>query len=592
MPASQTPAYDLIIRNGTIVDGTGAPRFTGDVAVKDGLIAAIGTVRGNAAEEIDASGRIVAPGWVDVHTHYDGQATWDSEMAPSSWHGVTTVIMGNCGVGFAPAAPDRHDWLIGLMEGVEDIPGTALAEGMTWDWETFPQYLDALEKMPRTVDIGTHVPHGAVRAYVLGERERPGAVPTPDDIRQMAAIVEEGVRAGALGFSTSRTVIHKSVDGEVVPGTTATAEELIEIGRAMGRVGHGVFEMASDMKREWNEFGWMGALSRETGLPVTFAALQSIAKEMPLDEQIAEMRRQNAQGANIVAQIALRGNGVIMAWQGTIHPFRFRPSYAAIADLPWNEQLARLKDPAVRARILAEENVYPESDIIGLLMMISQGWHNQFVMDEGFDYEPQPEASVLARAKAAGISPDAFAYDTLMENDGTGFLYLPILNYADGNLDFLEELQAADDTVNSLSDGGAHCGTICDAASPTFMLQHWVRDRPRGAGREGGRISLERAVQRQCRDTARLYGLDDRGVLAPGYIADINVIDLDNLRLLKPWLAFDLPAGGKRLLQKAEGYDYTIKSGKVTFRRGEWTGATPGGLIRGPQRADMLEAAE
>ncbi|NLR39122.1 D-aminoacylase [Novosphingobium sp. ERW19] len=581
------PAYDLIIRNGTIVDGTGAPRFTGDVAVKNGLIAAVGTVRGDAAEEIDATGRVVAPGWVDVHTHYDGQATWDAEMAPSSWHGVTTVVMGNCGVGFAPAAPDRHDWLIGLMEGVEDIPGTALAEGMTWDWETFPEYLDALEKMPRAVDIGTHVPHGAVRAYVLGDREKPGAIPTEDDIRKMAEIVEEGVRAGALGFSTSRTVIHKSVDGEVVPGTTATAEELIEIGRAMGRVGHGVFEMASDMRREWNEFGWMGALSRETGLPVTYAALQSIAKEMPLEEQIAEMRRENAQGANIVAQIALRGNGVIMAWQGTIHPFRFRPSYAAIADLPWDQQLAQLKDPAFRGKVLSEANEYPESDIIGLLMMISEGWHNQFIMDDGFDYEPQAEASILHRARQAGVEPAAYAYDRLMESDGTGFIYLPILNYADGNLDFLEALQASEDTVNSLSDGGAHCGTICDAASPTFMLQHWVRDRQRG-----GRISLEHAVKRQCHDTARLYGLDDRGVLAPGYLADINIIDFDNVKLLKPWLAFDLPAGGKRLLQKAEGYDYTIKGGKVTFRKGEWTGATPGVLIRGPQRADLLEAAE
>lgn len=581
------PAYDLIIRNGTIVDGTGAPRFTGDVAVKNGLIAAVGTVRGDAAEEIDATGRVVAPGWVDVHTHYDGQATWDAEMAPSSWHGVTTVVMGNCGVGFAPAAPDRHDWLIGLMEGVEDIPGTALAEGMTWDWETFPEYLDALEKMPRAVDIGTHVPHGAVRAYVLGDREKPGAIPTEDDIRKMAEIVEEGVRAGALGFSTSRTVIHKSVDGEVVPGTTATAEELIEIGRAMGRVGHGVFEMASDMRREWNEFGWMGALSRETGLPVTYAALQSIAKEMPLEEQIAEMRRENAQGANIVAQIALRGNGVIMAWQGTIHPFRFRPSYAAIADLPWDQQLAQLKDPAFREKVLSEANEYPESDIIGLLMMISEGWHNQFIMDDGFDYEPQAEASILHRARQAGVEPAAYAYDRLMENDGTGFIYLPILNYADGNLDFLEALQASEDTVNSLSDGGAHCGTICDAASPTFMLQHWVRDRQRG-----GRISLEHAAKRQCHDTARLYGLDDRGVLAPGYLADINIIDFDNVKLLKPWLAFDLPAGGKRLLQKAEGYDYTLKGGKVTFRKGEWTGATPGVLIRGPQRADLLEAAE
>jgi N-acyl-D-aspartate/D-glutamate deacylase len=583
------PTYDLIVRNGTIVDGSGAPRFTGDVAVKDGLIAAVGAVHGDAAKEIDAAGKIVAPGWVDVHTHYDGQATWDPEMAPSSWHGVTTVVMGNCGVGFAPAKPDSHEWLIGLMEGVEDIPGTALAEGMKWNWETFPEYLDALEEMPRSIDVGTHVPHGAVRAYVLGERERPGAVPTAEDIAAMSAIVEEGVRAGALGFSTSRTVIHKSIDGEVVPGTTATAEELIAIGRAMGRVGHGVFEMASDMVREWDEFGWMGALSRETGLPCTYAALQSIAKEMPLEEQIERMRAENDNGANIVAQIALRGNGIVMAWQGTVHPFRFKPSWAAIMDLPWDQQWAKLSDPAFKAQLLAEQHDFSQSpqDIIQLFMAIAGAWNMQFVMDEDFDYEPQAEANILARAAAAGKTPEEFAYDLLCENNGTGFIYLPILNYADGNLDFLEALQASDDTVNSLSDGGAHCGTICDAASPTFMLQHWVRDRKRG-----GKISLENAVKRQCRDTARLYGLDDRGVIAPGYLADLNVIDFESIKLGKPWLAFDLPAGGKRLLQRADGYDCTIKGGIVTFQNGQWTGATPGGLIRGPQRADMLEAAE
>jgi N-acyl-D-aspartate/D-glutamate deacylase len=581
--------YDLIIRNGTIVDGTGAPRFTGDVAIKDGLIAAVGQVHGDATDEIDAGGKIVAPGWVDVHTHYDGQATWDQEMAPSSWHGVTTAVMGNCGVGFAPAAPDRHNWLIGLMEGVEDIPGTALAEGMKWDWETFPEYLDALEKLPRSIDIGTHVPHGAVRAYVLGDREMPGAVPTAEDIAKMADIVEEGVRAGALGFSTSRTVLHRSIDGELVPGTTATEEELVEIGRAMGRVGYGVFEMASDLRREWNEFSWMGQISRETGLPVTFAALQSIAKEQPLDEQIANMRAENDNGANIVAQIALRGNGIIMAWQGTVHPFRLRPSWQAIAELPWDQQRAKLLDPAFKAQLLSEAADYSQvpEDIIGISMVVSAGWGMQFEMDPDFDYEPQADASIAARAAAAGVSGDEYAYDLLCRDGGTGFIYLPILNYADGNLDFLEALQQSDDTVNSLSDGGAHCGTICDAASPTFMLQHWVRDRKRG-----GKISLENAVKRQCRDTARLYGLDDRGVLAPGYLADINVIDLDAVKLGKPWLAFDLPAGGKRLLQKAEGYVCTIKTGVVTFRDGKWTGATPGGLIRGPQRAEMLEAAE
>lgn len=583
------PTYDLIIRGGTIVDGTGAPRFTGDLAIKDGLIAAVGSVQGDAKDEIDATGKIVTPGFVDVHTHYDGQATWDQEMAPSSWHGVTTAVMGNCGVGFAPAAPDRHGWLIGLMEGVEDIPGTALAEGMKWDWETFPEYLDALERLPRAIDVGTHVPHGAVRAYVLGDREQPGAIPTAEDIRKMADIVEEGVRAGALGFSTSRTVLHRSIDGEVVPGTTATKEELIEIGRAMGRVGHGVFEMASDMRREWDEFGWMGALSRETGLPCTYAALQSIAKEMPLDEQIACMRAENDNGANIVAQIALRGNGIIMAWQGTVHPFRLRPSWQAIAELPWEEQRARLLDPAFKAQLLSEQNDFSEvnQDIIGLIMVVCGGWAMQFEMDPDFNYEPQADESIAARAAAAGVSGEEYAYDLLCRDDGKGFIYLPILNYADGNLDFLEALQHSDDTVNSLSDGGAHCGTICDAASPTFMLQHWVRDRKRG-----GKISLENAIKRQCRDTARLYGLDDRGILAPGYLADINVIDLDAVKLGKPWLAFDLPAGGKRLLQKADGYVCTIKTGVVTFRNGEWTGATPGGLVRGPQRADLLEAAE
>jgi N-acyl-D-amino-acid deacylase len=583
------PRYDLVIRNGTIVDGTGGKQFNGDVAVSDGLIVKVGEVEGSAAEEIDATGLIVTPGFVDIHTHYDGQATWDQEMAPSSWHGVTTVVMGNCGVGFAPAAPDRHEWLIGLMEGVEDIPGTALAEGMKWDWETFPEYLDALEKLPRTVDVGTHVPHGAVRAYVLGDREQPGAVPTDDDIARMAEIVEDGVRAGALGFSTSRTVLHRSIDGEVVPGTTATKEELIEIGRAMGRAGHGVFEMASDMRREWDEFGWMGAMSRETGLPCTYAALQSIAKEMPLEEQIACMRAENDNGANIVAQIALRGNGIVMAWQGTVHPFRLRPGWQAIAELPWEEQKARLLDPAFKARLLAEANDFSEvnPDIAGLVMVVCCGWTMQFEMDPDFDYEPQADASIQTRAAAAGVSPEEYAYDLLCRDEARGFIYLPLLNYADGNLDFLEVLQVADDTVNSLSDGGAHCGTICDAASPTFMLQHWVRDRKRG-----GRISLEHAIKRQCRDTARLYGLEDRGVIAPGYLADLNLIDLNRLKLGKPWLAFDLPAGGKRLLQKADGYVATIKNGRVTFRNGEWTGEAPGGLIRGPQRVEMLEAAE
>jgi N-acyl-D-amino-acid deacylase len=571
--------HDLVIRGGSVVDGTGAPARPADIAIDGDRITTVGAVPGRGREEIDARGRIVTPGFVDIHTHYDGQATWDAEMAPSSWHGVTTVVMGNCGVGFAPAAPDRHEWLIRLMEGVEDIPGTALAEGLTWDWESFPEYLDALEKLPRTVDVGAQVPHGAVRAYVMGERGARNEPPTDADIAAMSKIVEEGLRAGALGFSTSRTILHKSIDGELVPGTTATKEELIGIGRAMGRAGHGVFEMASDLRREWKEFEWMGELSRETGLPVTFAALQSIAKELPLEQQLSEMAEQNARGARIVASIALRGNGVVMAWRGTVHPFMFRPSWWEIAALPWDEQLAALKDPAFRARITSEEPMFPESDVIELLKKFAMGWTGQFEMGPDFNYEPTHDESIAARAAATGATPAEYAYDLMMRNDGCGFIYFPILNYIDGNLDFVEELMRRDDCVNSLSDGGAHCGTICDAASPTFMLQHWVRDRARGT------IPLELAIKRQCRDTAKLYGLDDRGVLAPGYLADVNIIDLERLRLGPPWLAFDLPAGGKRLLQKADGYVATIKSGQVTFREGVMQGATPGRVLRGPREA-------
>ena len=571
--------YDLVIRNGLVVDGTGCEPCVADVAVKSGLITQIGVGLENGLKQIDADGYIVTPGFVDIHTHYDGQATWDREMAPSSWHGVTTVVMGNCGVGFAPAKPDRHDWLIGLMEGVEDIPGTALAEGLTWNWESFPEYLDELERLPRTVDVGTHVPHGAVRAYVMGERGARNEAPTPADIAHMKSIVEDGLRAGALGFSTSRTILHKSMDGALVPGTTATKEELIGIGSAMGEVGHGVFEMASDLKRDWKEFEWMGELSRANGLPVTFAALQSIAKEMSLDEQLVAMREQNAQGANIVAQIALRGTGVIMGWLGRAHPFRFKPSYAAIANAPWVEQLAQLQNPAFRRKLTSEANVFPPSDIADFQQAVAGAWHLMFEMDKGFNYEPTAAESILVRAATKGVSPSEYAYDLLMKDCGKGFIYFPVLNYQDGNLDFLLPLQASGDCINSLSDGGAHCGTICDAASPTYMLQHWVRDRVKG------RISLQHAIQRQCRDTARLYGLNDRGMLAPGYLADMNVIDLPSLKLGQPWLAFDLPAGGKRLLQKAEGYVATIKRGQVTFRHGVMQGPTPGGLVRGPQKA-------
>ena len=571
--------YDLKISGGLVVDGTGTPGRIMDIGVVGDRIVAMGELPETAAQEIDATGRVVIPGFVDIHTHYDGQATWDQEMAPSSWHGVTTVVMGNCGVGFAPAAPDRQEWLVGLMEGVEDIPGSALTEGMTWDWESFPQYLDALEKLDRTVDVAAQVPHGAVRAYVMGDRGAANEAPTETEIARMSAIVEEGLKAGALGFSTSRTVLHKSVDGELVPGTTATEEELLGIGRALKRAGHGVFEIASDLLPEWNEFDWMGDLSRETGAPVTFTALESPIKQLPFTGQLQAMRDQNARGANIVAQVSMRGTGLILGWRATFHPFSQRSSWKAIADMPWGEQWARLQDPDFRRTLLAEKGEPIGSDLQLIADLMESAFSMQYEMLPGFNYEPSAEQSIERRAQATGVTPEEYVYDFMMRDGGTGMVYFPLLNYANGNLDFLEGALFSDDCVNSLSDGGAHCGTICDAAATTFMLQHWVRDR------DGTRLPLEHAIKRQCHDTASLYGLEDRGKLAPGLLADINVIDMEALSLNLPTVAFDLPAGGRRLLQTAEGYEVTIKSGQVTFRRGVKTGDYPGRVIRGPQPA-------
>lgn len=577
--------HDLIIRNGTIVDGTGAPAFKGDVAIDNGVIAAVGQIAAPGKEEIDATGLIVTPGFVDIHTHYDGQATWDPELAPSSWHGVTTVVMGNCGVGFAPARPDKHEWLINLMEGVEDIPGSALAEGLSWGWETFPEYLDVLEKMPRTVDVGTHVPHGAVRAYVMGERGARNEAATPDDIAAMAKIVEDGLRAGALGFSTSRTVLHRAKDGEVVPGTYAGRDELVGIGEAISRAGHGVFETASDLAPDAKEFEWMEAVSREAGIKVSFGMLQSVGDDWR--RHMSQVEAANDRGARITAQIALRGTGLLLNWRGTAHPFLARASWYEIAHKPWAEQWAALNDPAFKARLLADPAITPGLPVNALSKKLFEGWNTQYAIGDNPDYEPAPEDSIAARAAREGRDPAELAYEIMMEDEGRGFIYLPILNFADGHLDHVGELLNHPATVVSLSDGGAHCGTICDAASTTFMLTHWVRDRTRGA-----RISLEQAIHRQTAHTAAAYGLNDRGALKPGLIGDVNLIDLDRLHLEKPYLAFDLPAGGKRLLQKARGYVATIKSGKVTFRDGVATGERPGVLIRGPQGVQLRLAAE
>jgi N-acyl-D-aspartate/D-glutamate deacylase len=570
--------HDLVIRGGTVIDGTGAPGRTADVAVDKGVITAVGGEVGAGVREIDAAGLLVTPGWVDIHTHYDGQVTWDPYLSPSCWHGVTTVVMGNCGVGFAPARPDKHDWLIALMEGVEDIPGSALAEGIKWNWESFPEYLDAVEAKARVLDVAAQVPHGSVRAYVMGERGARNEAATDQDIAEIARLVGEGVAAGALGFSTSRTMLHRSKDGEPVPGTFANADELMAVGRAMAEAGHGVFELASDMAPAADEFAWMKALSRETGVPVTYGLLQSPMQPQKWRDMLALTEAAREEGANITAQIACRPTGMVLGWQSTVHPFIARASYRAIADLPFTERLERLKDPAVRAAILAETS--PDMGPIGRIL--TEGYDRMFRLENGeaLDYEPRAEDSVAALAERTDQKPDAIVYDMLMERDGRGYIYLPLLNYALFNFDHIREMMDHPMTVLSLSDGGAHCGVICDASFPTYMLSYWARDRKRGAT-----APLEQVVRMQTRDTARLYGLNDRGVIAPGMKADLNVIDLAALNILPPEMVFDLPAQGRRLVQRAEGYRATVVSGVVTFEDGEATGAMPGKLVRGPQHA-------
>ena len=479
--------HDLIIRGGLIIDGTGRAPRQGDVAVDGGLVSEVGEVTGVGQREIDASGLLVTPGWVDIHTHYDGQATWDAYLTPSCWHGVTTVVMGNCGVGFAPARPDRHDWLIALMEGVEDIPGAALAEGIKWDWETFPQYLDSLERRRRVMDVAAQAPHGAIRAYVMGERGARNEAATSEDIAAMGAIVREALEAGALGFSTSRTLLHRAKDGEPVPGTFAGADELLGIGEAMREAGHGVFEMASDMAPAVEEFAWMKALAARTGRPVTYAMIQSPVAPENWRELLRLTEEARTEGAQLIAQIACRPTGMVLGWQSTVHPFITRPAYQAIADLPFAQRLEKLRDPVVREAILGQA----PPPLPGIGAILTHGFHLMFRLEQesGLDYEPKAGDSVAALAARTGQAPDAMVYDMLMEKDGRGYIYLPILNYAQFNFDHIHEMMQHPATVLSLSDGGAHCGVICDAGFPTYMLTHWARDRARGA-----RLPLETVV--------------------------------------------------------------------------------------------------
>jgi N-acyl-D-aspartate/D-glutamate deacylase len=571
--------YDLVICGGTVHDGRGSPARRADVAVVGDRIEAVGDLDegrvGDRTEVIAATGLLVTPGFVDAHTHYDGQVTWDPFLAPSTFHGVTTIVAGNCGVGFAPCKPSQRDWLIGLMEGVEDIPGTALHEGIEWRWETFPEYLDALDRTPLAVDVGTQVPHGAVRAYVMGARGPAHEVATPEEIDAMAAVVREAVEAGALGFSTSRTIKHRDSKGVITPSITAHADELVGIARALGSTGTGVLQGISDFVDFDAEFELFRLMAEASGRTTSITVEQQDANPGWWRQLLDGITDAQARGLDMRGQVPPRATGVLMGLTATLNPFLLSPTYGPLSSLPLEERAARMREPDTRAAILADE--VPQ---LGLVTEIVTAWHKMFPLEDPPDYEPRPEDSCAGIAAREGRSPAEVAYDALLADDGHALLYHPLFNYLPGDLSYVREMMEHPHTVMGLSDGGAHCGTICDASFPTTLLQHWGRDRARGP-----RLPVEELVRKQTSETAALVGLLDRGVLEPGYKADINVIDFERLMPRRPTIVHDLPAGGRRLLQRADGYVATIVSGKVAFREGEATGQLNGRLVRGAQPA-------
>ena len=569
--------YDLVIRGGNVVDGSGAPARVEDVAVQDGLIVAVGTGLAPGTREIDATGLLVTPGFVDVHTHYDAQVTWDPFLTPSSWHGVTTAVIGNCGVGFAPAAPDKHGWLIEMMEGVEDIPGTALTEGIQWEWETFPEYLDAIERRHYAIDIGTQVPHAAVRGYVMGERGAANDPATTDDICSMADLVAEGLAAGALGFSTSRTSLHRSKSGHLVPGTMVDAEELLGIADAMQEVGHGVFQFAPEHTiLPDHEWPWMRQLVARSGRTVCVNLNQTDTAPDLWRDVLATLDEDRANGIPIFAQVHGRTVGLLMCLEGSYHPLMFHPAYQEIASLSLAERCSAMTDGPIRDRLI---NEIPDDGGVfetAVLDSLAKTWA---VVDGDIDYEPDPSDSLASVAARTGTPAIQLAIDHLLTANGHGMLSSPFFNYSYGDLSYTYEVHMNPSTRIGLADAGAHVRVICDGGTPTFMLTHWTRDR-----RRGPKMPLEYVIHRQTRQTAELYGLGDRGLLAPGMRADINVIDYDNLTFGKPRMAWDLPGGAPRLVQKARGYRHTFVDGIETVANDQFTGELPGRLVRGPRQ--------
>jgi len=564
--------YDLIIKNGTVYDGTGRKPFLADVAIKGNKIAAIGELEEPSKEVIDAKGKIVAPGFVDIHTHYDGQVTWDPYLRPSTYHGVTTVVMGNCGVGFSPCKPEERDWLISLMEGVEDIPGTALHEGINWQWESFPEYLDTLEEKPLAIDVGTQIPHGAVRAYVMGQRGIDREEASQEEIEQMSQIVKEAIEAGAFGFSTSRTEKHRDSSGALTPSITAHKNELVSIAKSLGEIKSGVLQGISDFYDFETEFNIFKEMSESSGRPISITVEQMDQRPDWWHQLLDGIEEAQGEGINMYGQVPPRATGINMGLTATLNPFTFYPSFYELSKQSLEEKVATMKDPSFKEKLLSEDPVSIGNPLVD---EITQSFNKMFRLGEPANYEPEPDASFEAIAKKQNISPQEVAYDCLLEKEGRALIYHPLFNYLPGNLDYVERMLNHPYSISGLGDAGAHCGAISDASFPTTLIQHWGRDRKRGK-----KIPLEKLISMQTLETSRLLGITDRGVLKEGYKADINVIDFENLTLHEPEVLHDLPAGGRRLVQRASGYEYTIVSGQIAFKDGESTGALNGRLIR------------